>query len=394
MMMNKKLGIYIHIPFCVKKCNYCDFLSFPADEDIQKKYIEALIQEMDNQKLENDYIVNTVFIGGGTPSILKGSFADSIFMALRKKFKISETAEITMDCNPGTVSKDNLLLYRSLGVNRLSFGLQSADNYELSLLGRIHTWEDLLTSFDMAREAGFCNINIDLMSAIPAQTPESYEKTCEKVLTLQPEHISAYSLIVEEGTPFYENYKDNPPVSEKTDRLLYAKTKEILQKKGYHRYEISNYAKKGYECAHNIKYWSREEYLGLGLGASSLLGKYRLKNVSDMNTYLMLNSPDEKQQSDAKIVEQTGRKKSCYEEIELLDKKDEMSEYMFLGLRKMEGVSEIEFQKLFGKSISEVYPGICQRLIDVGLLKRNKGLYSLTEKGIDISNYVMSEFIL
>lgn len=375
MMMNKKLGIYIHIPFCVKKCNYCDFLSFPADEDVQKKYIDALIQEMDNQKLENDYIVNTVFIGGGTPSILKGSFADSIFMALRKKFKISETAEITMECNPGTVSKENLSLYRSLGVNRLSFGLQSADNYELSLLGRIHTWEDFLTSFDMAREAGFCNINIDLMSSIPAQTLESYEKTCEKVLALQPEHISAYSLIVEEGTPFYEHYKDNPPVSEKTDRLLYAKTKKMLQEKGYHRYEISNYAKKGYECAHNLKYWSREEYLGLGLGASSLLGKYRLKNVSDMKTYLMKNQAD-------------------YEEIEFLDKKDEMSEYMFLGLRKMEGVSEIEFQKLFGKSISEVYPGICQGLIDVGLLKRNKGFYSLTEKGIDISNYVMSEFIL
>lgn len=394
MMMNKNLGIYVHIPFCVKKCNYCDFLSFSADEEEKEKYIQALIQEINAQKLESDYIVNTVFIGGGTPSILEGSFADSIFMALRKKFKISETAEITMECNPGTVTKDNLSLYRSLGVNRLSFGLQSSDDYELSLLGRIHTWEDFLTSFDLAREAGFCNINIDLMSGIPAQTVESFEKTCKRVLALQPEHISAYSLIVEEGTPFYERYKDNPPVSEKTDRLLYARTKELLQEGGYHRYEISNYAKEGYECAHNLKYWSREDYLGLGLGASSLLGKCRLKNVSDMKTYLMKNSPDAGQQPQVRVVEQTGREQSCYEQIEYLGKEDEMSEFMFLGLRKMEGVSETEFQSLFGKTISEVYPGICRKLTDVGLLKKSGEFYALTEKGIDISNYVMSEFIL
>ena len=389
MMMNKKrlnkkkLGLYIHIPFCVKKCNYCDFLSFSSSEAEQEKYISALVEEIRRYGAWH-YEADTVFIGGGTPSVLKESFAETFFMALKENFSIQKEAEITIECNPGTVTGEKLERYRRLGINRLSFGLQSADNYELSLLGRIHTWEDFLLSYNMARRAGFQNINIDLMSGIPGQTVMSYEKTCEKVLALEPEHISAYSLIIEEGTPFYKKYRDYPPVDEETDRLLYMKTKEMLGSAGYERYEISNYAKPGYECAHNLKYWSRAEYLGLGLGASSLMGRCRLKNPSIMAEYLKKNERQSRCSTGA----------DYYEEVLRLEKDDEMSEFMFLGLRMMKGVSKHKFQTLFGQEIADVYPGVCEGLIHDGLLTEHDEFYALTERGIDISNYVMSQFLL
>ncbi len=389
MMMNKKrlnkkkLGLYIHIPFCVKKCNYCDFLSFSSSEAEQERYISALVEEIRRYDTCH-YEVDTVFIGGGTPSVLKEAFAETFFMALKENFSIQKEAEITIECNPGTVTREKLERYRELGINRLSFGLQSADNHELSLLGRIHTWEDFLLSYNMAREAGFQNINIDLMSGIPEQTVTSYEKTCEKVLALEPEHISAYSLIIEEGTPFYKRYKDYPPVDEETDRLLYMKTKEILGSAGYERYEISNYAKPGYECIHNLKYWSRDEYLGLGLGASSLIGRCRLKNPSIMAEYLKKNEGLSRYSKDT----------DYYEEALRLEKEDEMSEFMFLGLRMMKGVSKHKFHMLFGQKIKDVYPGVCKKLIRDGLLTECDEFYVLTERGIDISNYVMSQFLL
>lgn len=273
------------------------------------------MREIKRQENTDEFIVDSMFIGGGTPSYMRESFAESIFKAVREHFVLLPEAEITMECNPGTVDKKKLTAYYKMGVNRLSFGLQSANPRELNLLGRIHTWDDFEKNFYLAREAGFKNINVDLMSAIPEQTLASYEKTCEKVLALQPEHISAYSLIIEEGTPFYECYKDKPPVSEETDRMMYALTKQIFHQAGYERYEISNYAKPGYKCRHNLKYWSGEEYLGLGLGASSFIENCRMKNIASLSDYIRLTANE-------------------YEEITELTLEDKMEEFMFWDSEK------------------------------------------------------------
>ena len=249
------MELYVHIPFCVKKCAYCDFLSFPQGEEIQRRYVEKLMEEIRTVSAGfHDTPVSSVFVGGGTPSVLKARWMKELFDCLRASFHIEETAEISMEANPGTVDREKLRIYREAGINRLSFGLQSADNRELKALGRIHTWEEFLDSFHQARIAGFTNINVDLMSALPGQTVDSWRKTLEKVLELKPEHISAYSLIIEEGTPFYEKYEDHPELlpPEEEERQMYHDTKRILHEHGYERYEISNYARAGYACRHNL----------------------------------------------------------------------------------------------------------------------------------------------
>lgn len=378
MMMNKKrLGLYLHIPFCARKCLYCDFLSGPASDEVMETYAKALSKEIGQVNIVSDYEVDSIFFGGGTPSVMKECFIDSFFEQIHAKFKMTKKAEITMECNPGTVTSEKLQSYRRAGVNRLSFGLQSTNNKELKLLGRIHSWEDFLHSYELARKCGYDNINIDLMASIPGQTRESYANSCNQVIALEPEHISAYSLIIEEGTPFYEKYHETPPVDEELDRILYADTKEILHQSGYERYEISNYAKEGFECRHNMKYWSMDEYLGLGVGASSYLNGARFSNVSDVNKY-------------CELVQQG---KHVVDEYHLNQQIEDMEEFIFLGLRKTKGISIEEFRKIFGITLQKEYGKTIETLKKEGTLDVESGYIKLTEYGLDVSNYVMSQFI-
>ncbi|WP_313132690.1 radical SAM family heme chaperone HemW [Anaerocolumna sp.] len=374
----KGLGLYIHIPFCVKKCEYCDFLSGPASEETKRLYVEALIKEIfSNKDLAAEYLVKTIFIGGGTPSSIDGKFIGKILKAVKEVFNVSEQAEISMEANPGTVNEEKLREYKKAGINRISFGLQSADNKELKLLGRIHSYEEFEENYYMARELGFCNINVDLISALPGQTIKQWVSTLEKVIQLKPEHISAYSLILEEGTPFFERYSEEDQ-DEDLDRRIYSKTKEVLENAGYDRYEISNYAKPGFACKHNSSYWTGTDYLGLGLGASSLLNNIRCHNEENMNAYIR-NSND---------------RNRLRKNIESLDRKQQMEEFMFLGLRMMEGIQKSRFKDLFHEDIENIYGDVLSQSFDENLLMEKNNRIFLTEKGIDLSNVVMSRFLL
>ena len=388
MMKEQTLELYVHIPFCKKKCRYCDFLSFAGEEWTQETYTQALIREIGAWRGKENKKVSSVFVGGGTPSILSVRRMEEIFEALRESFFLAKDAEITIECNPGTLEKEKLEVYKCLGVNRLSLGLQSAKNEELRLLGRIHTWETFLESFQMARKAGFENLNVDLISALPGQTVESWRETLEKTIALSPEHISAYSLIIEEGTPFYQEYEEDAKIreaggdpqflpSEDAERQMYEDTEKILGNAGYSRYEISNYAKPGMACQHNMGYWQRKEYIGLGLGASSLYREGRWRNPEN-------------------LLEYCNRKQDMPErkDLQKLSRKDQMEETMFLGLRLMEGVEEEAFFREFGCTCREVYGEVLDRLEDQGLLKEENGRIFLTSHGIDISNYCMAEFLL
>ncbi|MCI8858339.1 MAG: oxygen-independent coproporphyrinogen III oxidase [Lachnospiraceae bacterium] len=388
-MPSKELELYLHIPFCVRKCDYCDFLSMPADEDLRRHYVDCLIEEIKQKAaLCSEYRVTSVFFGGGTPSILPGVQIWELMEALQRNFKICEDAEVTVECNPGTLTRQKLIYYKMAGVNRLSIGLQSANNQELQRLGRIHTYEEFLDSFGQARAMGFKNINVDLMSALPGQKQEDWIDTLNKVLAVRPEHISAYSLMVEEGTPFYDQYGEDErrreqgelPLylpSEEMEREMYLITQELLRNKGYVRYEISNYTFPGRECRHNIGYWKLTPYLGLGLGSSSFLEEVRFSNTKNLKTYL---SGENFSQEDCVYV--------------FLDKRQRMEEFMFLGLRMMEGISRSVFQQMFGIKLEAVYGNVLEQLQQQGLLKQQEGRVALTEAGISVSNYVLSEFLL
>lgn len=380
MMKNRKklLGLYIHIPFCIRKCEYCDFLSFPADRQLRQQYVKSLRREMELWKeTACAYDVDTVFIGGGTPSVLSMEEMDMVFQGICDNFSLTDKPEFTVECNPGTVRKDKFDLYYQAGVNRLSFGMQSAVEDELKKLGRIHGLKELLDGYELARQTGFDNVNLDIMSAIPGQTRKSYEETLCLVTGLEPEHISSYSLIIEEGTPFYEQYAENPPVDEDTDRWMYERTCEVLGAAGYERYEISNYAKEGKECRHNLKYWQREEYLGIGLGASSFLAHTRFSNERDISAY----------------EERIASGKCPVAEVEELRAEDERAEFMYLGLRCQRGISASRFQECFGRTVDECFGEEVSRFQRQGLLERRGDRIYLTRRGIDVSNYVFCEFI-
>lgn len=393
--------IYVHIPFCIKKCLYCDFLSGPCDDFSKEKYIKSLLYEISYYgkkygKEGRDIIVSSVFFGGGTPSILDETLMSSIIKQLRDSFTIEENAEITIECNPGTVSADKLRIYKQSGVNRLSIGLQSANDDELKNIGRIHTYEDFVRSYYMARECGFDNINIDLMSALPGQTLKSYKETLEKIVNLNPEHISSYSLILEEGTPLYDrieklekNGEDTGLPDEDTEREMYYLTKKILSDNGFERYEISNYSKKGYECRHNIAYWIRDNYLGLGLGASSCMDNIRRKNTDDMKRYMEVFCNDH-------VKDISGSGVLNEEETAVLSEKDMMAEFMFLGLRMISGISKQKFKRCFGKDYDTIYGGVTEKLIKEGLAEifDDGDRICLSEKGIDVSNSIFVNFIL
>lgn len=376
-------GIYVHIPFCRRKCLYCDFASGVADEQSILQYHKALLFEITHTKMERES-VDSLFFGGGTPSIYPVSFMEEL-MSVLDPFLCKENAEITLEANPGTLTYENLQRYRRMGFGRLSMGLQSADNEELKTLGRIHTYEEFEQSYALARKAGFHNINIDIISAVPGQTFESFRNTLRRVQELNPEHISAYSLIVEEGTPFYETYGEGKPYEnllpdEETERRMYHYTGAFLKSKGYDRYEISNYARPGYECRHNLKYWSMEEYYGFGLSAASKTGNKRYINTSDMECYCMLS--------------EHGRIEDIREEEHTQTGQDEMEEFMFLGLRKTDGISQEEFTEKFGASYRQIYGDVIDRFVREGLLRESGNRLMLTEKGIDVSNVVFAEFIL
>lgn len=365
--MKKELELYIHIPFCVQKCAYCDFLSAPASQEKQELYIKWLLKEIKtNRGLAERYEVVSVFFGGGTPSILEAKHIAEILEKVYRIFSIKEGAEISIEINPGTIDREKLECYRAAGINRISFGLQSANDSELKNLGRIHIWEDFLEGYQLARELGFKNINVDVMSALPNQTRKSYHDSLQKVLALHPEHISAYSLIIEEGTSFFERYSDHLELlpSEDEERMMYYDTKELLQKEGYHRYEISNYAREGYECRHNLGYWERKDYKGFGLGAASLLENVRSTNTSDFANYVKGNFCEEK---------------------ETLSEREIREEYFFLGLRKMEGVLVGNYRDYYGELI--------EKLKRQDLLEEQGDRIYLTEKGIDVSNYVLAQFL-
>lgn len=382
--MRKQLELYIHVPFCVRKCKYCDFLSGPATPEARKKYVEALTKEiMAYEKRMDDYEVSSIFIGGGTPSVLSGEEIVDLFYALHIAFRIKPTAEISIEINPGTITQEKLMTYRKVGINRLSFGMQSAVDEELETLGRIHTYEQLEKNFKLARRMGFDNMNIDIMSSIPGQTFESYLYSLEKVLQLEPEHISAYSLIIEEGTPFHEMYEQGylQLPDEEEDRLMYDRTREILDYFGYYRYEISNYAKPGFQCQHNIGYWTRKEYLGLGVGASSLIDNTRFTNIKNRGEY-------------ADIVKKEGFcPEDLRENVDMIDQKGQISEYMILGLRMTDGISMDDFEDTFGISLEDIYGRIIRKFVEMGLLEVQDGWIRFTEKGISVSNSVLVEFL-
>jgi len=391
-MQKKELELYIHIPFCVRKCHYCDFLSAPADEQTREQYTEALCREIVSYKeTAAEYEVSTVFFGGGTPSLLSvqqfekiiGAIRDTFFKDRSRDIGGAGKVEFTVECNPGTLTKELLSCLKQLGVNRLSIGLQSADDAELKLLGRIHSYEEFLESFRLARAAGFDNINIDLMQALPGQTVQSFRDTLQKVIELQPEHISAYSLIIEENTCFFEWYGENSDKlpSEDTERDIYKMTQMMLKEAGYVQYEISNYAKSGYECRHNCGYWTGTEYLGLGLGASSYIKETRFEQTNNLAEYLAGYS------AEADCAPE--RKNS-----QRLSKKECMEEFMFLGLRLCNGISRKEFEKRFKADYEEVYGEVTEHLLKQGLLQESGEYLSLTELGRDVSNRVLAEFLL
>lgn len=416
----KDLSIYIHIPFCVRKCLYCDFLSGPARDGEMESYVNLLLREIKEQSVfYGDHRVVSIFFGGGTPSLLPARETERILWQVRNVFSLAEDVEITIECNPGTVTAEKLKNYITYGINRLSIGLQSTDDGELARIGRIHNYRDFLETYEMARKAGFGNINIDLMAGLPGQGIASYRKTLERVVALSPEHISAYSLILEEGTPLYVNQKSYTFPDEDEDREMYELTGTVLGQAGYYRYEISNYAREGRECRHNKVYWRRGDYVGFGLGASSMVGNVRWKNPDAQADYAVCvermgeydRSPDSDctahgaetgaermmrmkeeglwNEAFAKMLRKTGR---C--EVQILARQEQMEEFMFLGLRMTEGVDLVEFRQCFGKSVGEVYGKQIGSFVEQGLLERDDRRIWLTPRGIDVSNTVFAAFLL
>jgi oxygen-independent coproporphyrinogen-3 oxidase len=366
------IALYIHIPFCKSKCLYCDFLSFAGREARIDEYVKALIKEI--RGFETDKTIGSIFIGGGTPSVIDSTYIVEIMNAVYDKFNVGAAAEITIESNPGTVDEHKLRAYRSCGINRISFGVQSCSDELLKTIGRIHTYKDVKESVSMAKSAGFDNINCDLMFSLPRQSCDEFLQAIEAVSELGVSHISAYSLIVEEGTPFYKMYESGElaPIDDELDRKMYHEGVKLLEAKGYKQYEISNFALDGKECRHNLVYWRRGEYKGFGLGAASLLNETRLKNTEDFFEYI------------------NGKNEIEEEKLSLTDRQEE---FMFLGLRCSNGICEKDFLDAFGVDIDNVYASQLNKLEDEGLLVRSSGRIYLTERGIDISNMVFVEFL-
>lgn len=373
----KDISLYIHIPFCKSKCWYCDFPSFCGKDNLMESYIKALGEEIDSKVLQ--YNIKTIFIGGGTPTYLSLEMLEQLKTHI-KKLKLTSDVEFTVECNPGTLDKEKLRLLKSMGVNRLSIGLQSYDDSLLKNIGRIHNVDEFLKNYEIARSIGFENINIDLMFALPNQTSEIWKESLIKVAKLNPEHISAYSLILEEDTKFYDfNNKGTLKLPEEdVERDMYESLLSILKDFGYNQYEISNFSKEGKECKHNIVYWSMGEYIGVGSSSASYIESTRYKNVEGVEEY----------------IQKINTNKETYKEKHQNLIKEDVEEFMFMGLRKIKGIEEREFLNRFSKDIDSYYKNIINKHINAKFLKREDGYLKFTSKGIQLSNYVLADFLI
>lgn len=389
------LGLYVHIPFCVKKCKYCDFNSYKMDIDSKKRYIEDLKMEMElySNKLykDNKYKnkeccslnkndkITSIFVGGGTPSILTSDEIREVFISIKEMFDIDENAEITIECNPGTLTLEKLKTMKEIGINRLSIGLQAIQEKHLNFIGRIHTYEEFEKNYKDALSVGFKNINIDLMYSLPNQTLCDWKETLEKVVHLNPTHISAYSLILEEGTELYNMYESNKfeLIDENVDIEMYEYTINYLKSKGYNQYEISNYSKEGYNCEHNILYWECEHYIGIGAGASGYINENRYNNVESLEDYHL------------SLV----KREKPIQENEILSEKDMIEEKIFMGLRMNKGIKFEDFKKKFGIDFREKYNKQIEMLLARKLINQSFEGIQLTQKGREISNSVFIEFM-
>lgn len=373
----REVSLYIHIPFCKQKCFYCDFPSYAGKERFKEEYVDALIKEI--EKRVKGYIIKTIFIGGGTPSYLEVSQIEKLLEAINK-LNLHKDLEFSMECNPGVLFKEKLEVMKKGGVNRISFGLQSANNNLLKEVGRIHSYEEFLENFNLARKVGFNNINVDIMYGLPNQTAADWKETLETICSIRPEHISAYSLIIEEGTVFYNLYEKNllNLPTEEDERNMDRLTKEILNKNGYHQYEISNYSLQGKECEHNKVYWQLKDYIGVGTSSSSYIDSFRIKNIDDIEEYIY------KVNNDIEV----------YEEKQKNTVEDDIEEFIFMGLRMNEGINTKEFEERFNRSIESIYGNIIEKNIKMGLLNKDIDRMFLTSRGMEFSNQVMSEFII
>ncbi|MFR7935617.1 MAG: radical SAM family heme chaperone HemW [Clostridium perfringens] len=375
-----KISLYIHIPFCAQKCLYCDFPSFARKDHLRKAYIEALNKEIISlREKHNNLEINTIFIGGGTPSVLE---ADELECLLKEvaKLNMAKDIEYSMECNPGNLTEEKLEVMKKYGVNRISMGLQAKQDNLLKGLGRIHNYKTFKENFLLAKKVGFNNINVDLMFGLPNQRLNDWEETLREIISLEPAHISAYSLIIEEGTAFYNLYENDKLKlpTEEDERKMYHLAKKILEENGFNQYEISNYAKEGKECKHNLAYWNMDNWIGVGSAAASYINGKRIKNISSVEEYI--NSINEKGEAVEEIINNS--------------KNDNMEEFMFMGLRKINGIDENEFKKRFSMNINDVYGEILNKYIGEGLLIRESGRIFLSEKGIEISNIIMADFLL
>ena len=376
----EKISLYIHIPFCAQKCLYCDFPSFARKDHLRKAYIEALNKEIISLREKyNNLEINTIFIGGGTPSVLE---ADELECLLKEvaKLNMAKDIEYSMECNPGNLTEEKLEVMKKYGVNRISMGLQAKQDNLLKGLGRIHNYKTFKENFLLAKKVGFNNINVDLMFGLPNQRLNEWEETLREIISLEPAHISAYSLIIEEGTAFYNLYENDKLKlpTEEEERKMYHLAKKILEENGFNQYEISNYAKEGKECRHNLAYWNMDNWIGVGSASASYMDGKRIKNISSVEEYI--NSINEKGEAIEEIINNS--------------KNDNMEEFMFMGLRKINGIDENEFKNRFSMNINNVYGEIINKYIDEGLLIRESGRIFLSEKGIEISNIIMADFLL
>ena len=376
----KWLSFYIHIPFCRQKCGYCDFLSFPETQENQAAYIKALLWEIEkNRARYANYAVKTIFVGGGTPSVISPKLLGEVMDCIFSQYTVDRDAEITIEANPGTIDKEKLTEYKAMGFNRISMGVQAWQDRLLRTLGRIHDQKTFLENYDLVRKAGFQNINLDFMFSLPEQTLKDWQETLENAVKLDPTHLSCYGLILEEGTPFARLAQQGALTfpDEETDRAMYRLTNDILCQGGYERYEISNFAKKGMECRHNLVYWKDEEYIGFGLGAHSYFLSERFCNTSDFSKY----------------IQGKGNYDQIQEEREWIGKDLEMAEFMFMGLRLTKGVEKERFFRRFHRTMEEVYGPVLEKLQEQGLLRNVHHRVFLTERGLDISNYVFEKFL-
>ena len=377
--MKQRSMLYVHIPFCMQKCRYCDFLSFKASDENRQQYIDALCKEIDAWKEKETEPISSLFIGGGTPSLLTTEQIGQLMSALHRSFCIEADAEQSIEANPGTITEEKAKCWRQKGINRVSMGVQALDDQLLKQLGRIHNHNQVLESWAILKESGFQNLSIDLMMGLPGQSLEQWENTLHEALTLQPQHLSCYSLIIEEGTPFFEEQASLNLPEEDTERMMYLSTQQILSGAGMHQYEISNFSLPGFESRHNTGYWRRTPYIGLGLGAASLLKEeIRYHNTNDMQTYLKCC---------ADLA-------SIREEETKLTVQEQMEEFMFLGLRCTQGVQPDQFERYFSRSMESVYGVSLEKHLRNGLLESKNGWICLTRRGMDLANQVFADFLL